>query len=57
MRSKMSSVRMSPPSPKSMGAMKKLEEKISGTAVVQQAAANWLVSLQKEWSRRSDLNR
>jgi hypothetical protein len=47
MRSKMSSVHvpMVPPSPKSVDAMKKLEEKVTGTAVVQQAAANRLVSL------------
>jgi hypothetical protein len=42
----MSSVRMVPPSPKSVDAMKRLEEKVTGTAVVQQAAANRLVSLQ-----------
>ena len=35
MRSRMSSVCMVPPSPKSMDAMKKLEEKIGGTAVEQ----------------------
>ena len=46
MGSKMSSVCMVPPSPKSMDAMKKLNENFTGTAVVQQAAANRLASLE-----------